>query len=418
MSTEEQESEAEVLTSIGNLDRSQAREGAAVDPPDADAVDTESVKLSPFSYENWQARIAGVPSRVWYECSLFTDAHIVGAIEEGLGPYQLLNAVPHEMMRHTRPAIVLRVRMHERPQIDLLRLNETNDDLYHGGGLEDEIAALVSLHLGIRLKAGPMTRVYWGEGSDPLGRPAAWGDEPDPLLPRIYRAPVVPRALGQHSLDDLELLPRFFVLPPKEAVALVRAARLYQEGLWIAESTPELSWLMFVAAVETAAFTWREGKETPLERLRAERRDVVKKLEQSGGQELAEWVAKRIAPFIGSTKKFVDFLLEYLPAPPQPRPPEFFAHPWTHDLLEKSLQIIYDRRSRALHGGKPFPPPMCTPPGRHSDARDAWDEVYGAPAMATRGGAWRKKDTPMLLSTFEYIARHALLKWWRSLPTE
>ncbi len=417
MATAEQEPGAEVLASARNLDTSQTPE-QAVESTDADDVDAEALDLAPFSYENWHAQIAGSSAHVWYETPLFTDAHIIGAVEEGLGPYQLLNAVPRETMRHTRPTIVLRVREYERPQIDLLQLKRTNDDRYHGGELADELAALVSLHLGIRLKAGAMTRVCWGGGADPLGRPAAWLDEADPLLPHIHRSPIVPRALDQHSLDDLELLPHFFVVAPARAVALVRAARLYQEGLWIAESAPELSWLMFVAAVETAAFSWRAGKESPVERLRAERRDVVKKLETAGGPALAEWVARRIAPFIGSTKKFVDFLLEHLPDAPQPRPPEFFAHPWTRNALERSLEIIYDRRSRALHGGKPFPPPMCAAPGHHGDAGEGWDETYGAPAMATRGSAWLKEDTPMLLSTFEYIARHALLTWWRSLPTE
>lgn len=31
------------------------------------------------------------------------------------------------------------------------------------------------------------------------------------------------------------------------------------------------------------------------------------------------------------------------------------------------------------------------------------------------GAVWNKDDMPMLLHTFEYITRHVLLNWWRSL---
>ena len=33
--------------------------------------------------------------------------------------------------------------------------------------------------------------------------------------------------------------------------------------------------------------------------------------------------------------------------------------------------------------------------------------------MSTGGGTWLAKDIPILFHTFEYMARHALLKWWR-----
>jgi hypothetical protein len=36
-------------------------------------------------------------------------------------------------------------------------------------------------------------------------------------------------------------------------------------------------------------------------------------------------------------------------------------------------------------------------------------------ATGTRGAVWVAEDTPMLLHTFEYIARKALLKWWESM---
>ena len=36
-------------------------------------------------------------------------------------------------------------------------------------------------------------------------------------------------------------------------------------------------------------------------------------------------------------------------------------------------------------------------------------------ATEAYGAIWIAKSTPMLLHTFEYIARNALLKWWESM---
>ena len=57
--------------------------------------------------------------------------------------------------------------------------------------------------------------------------------------------------------------------------------------------------------------------------------------------------------------------------------------------------------------------PMCDPPGHRHD--NFLKEQPGTPAIGGKGGAWAAKDMPMLLHTFEYIVRHALLKWWRSI---
>jgi len=63
---------------------------------------------------------------------------------------------------------------------------------------------------------------------------------------------VLPAVTGQHSMMAIEEIKTFAALSPEQAIALGRAARLYQDALWLAESEPNLSWLMLVAAVETA----------------------------------------------------------------------------------------------------------------------------------------------------------------------
>ncbi len=79
--------------------------------------------------------------------------------------------------------------------------------------------------------------------------------------------------------------------------------------------------------------------------------------------------------------------------------------------MKKSLAKVYGYRSDALHGGIPFPPPMCAVPHQH----DGLAAETPGTAYSALGAVWTKKDLPMFLHTFEYIVRGALLKWWQSM---
>jgi hypothetical protein len=374
---------------------------------------TPEVKGS-FAYENWRAALNGKPWEQAYEYPLFTDAHIMGnETSETYGPYQLLNTVAIARNRLSRPALVLYVAYHAKHEIP--SMDQTDDERYHGGALPDEIAALVSLCIGIRLKAGGETRNFSRDG-DPKGRPIAYGFNPDPILPKLRDNPILPEALETHNLEKARLLIKLPKLKPVDAVTLIRAARLYQEAIWIAESAPELSWIMLASAIETAASSWHAFKETPLERLRASRPDLEDLLTAHGDEGFVSDVAKQIAPYMGATKKFIDFILAFLPGPPAKRPYEWAQHPWEPKAMKKSLHKIYKYRSRALHGGNPFPAPMCFPPTWVAES-EAPSEVPVGLAMSARGGVWVAKDTPMQLHTFEYIVRCSLLNWWKSLTT-
>ena len=212
----------------------------------------------------------------------------------------------------------------------------------------------------------------------------------------------------------LEALASFPQLPPNGAITLTRVARLYQDALWLSESEPNLSWLLLVAAVETAANFWSAGDDSPLERMREAREDFVAYLEASAGPDVAVRVAEEFAGSIGSTKKFVEFLRTYVPDPPEVRPADWGQVDWSVEGLRRSFKQIYGYRSRALHDGMPFPAPMCDPPYRHETWRCVAERPIGL-AMGVAGGTWLAKDTPMLLHTFEYIVRKALMKWWRSI---
>ena len=150
-----------------------------------DAI-TETTPTSSLLYENWRHFDAGGPVLGIQEARFYTDVRILGQVE-GLGPYSFLNPVAQPRIRASNPlipGIVFRVSYHvpADPHYKPLR-----DDFehYHGGDMLDEIAALLSLFLGIRIKAGSVDREF--SGSDPLGRPVAFSAKPEPHL--FLRAP-------------------------------------------------------------------------------------------------------------------------------------------------------------------------------------------------------------------------------------
>lgn len=371
--------------------------------------DTSNAMKGPLAYANWKAAEAGIPSSRAVEFPLFTDALIVGEMPSGLGPYQIFNNLSVTKRQPFAPFLTLRVEYHLGDQGMLMDKDKTDTESYHGGLLSDEIAALVSLCLGIRLKSGGRTR-WFEPGADPRGHPTAIElfRDPVPAIPAGLSA-VLPRALGEHRLNEAGIIATLPQIPSSTANALIKAARLYQNAIWIAESEPHLSWVMLVSAIEAAAGNWRTTKESPAERLRASKPDLATLLEAAGDDDLLQRVAEIIADYMGSTKKFVDFVVEFLPAPPKDRPGEAFQHMWDAKSLTKSLRIIYDWRSRSLHGGTPYPLPMCEPPYNLGSGL-----TEKPPSLATTalGAYWTAKDTPMLLHTFEYIVRNTLLMWW------
>jgi hypothetical protein len=339
-----------------------------------------------------------------------------GEVSSGLGPYGFFNLVPLiEEPGIVRAAFVLRWSLHV--VFDLPNFDKTDASRYHGGGMIDEIAALVSLKCGVRFRAGSEARRF-EVGGDPKGRPVAWGIRPEPTMNIGTRRLILPTVTGEHSIMRVEGMKSFPSLKAEQAIALVRSARLYQDALWLAESEPNLSWLMLVAAVETVANLWSRSADSPLDRLKDSRPRLVECLDSTGIDGLADKVAKEFADFIGAGKKFREFLLEYLPQPPPKRPPDYVQVDWSTDSLGRAFRKIYDYRSKALHDGMPFPAPICRPPVKYETSWEAPGERPSWLGMSVSGGTWLADDLPMLLHTFEYITRHALNAWWSDMEAE
>jgi hypothetical protein len=333
--------------------------------------------------------------------------------EIALGPYEFLNTTPLPGQGEVRPALVLRCSSHlEAVGSDMTK---TSAEFYHGAPLPEEVASLASLVLGVRLRAGGATRMFEPNG-DPKGRPIEFYSRPPNSLvvTRKGYAWILPRVVeSQCPVDQLNIMSSLPTLGFGEAIALIRSARLYQDALWLAESEPSLAWLLFVSSLENAAGEWKKSKAKPEDRLKGLQPELYQYL-QGLGPEVPAQVANFIADMLGSTKKFVDFVMEFLPPAPSQRPPQWLQLAWAGEPIRESLRKIYKYRSKALHEGRPFPYPMCESPANSLD----WPAVAEIPngyATSYLGGTWLLQDTPMLLHTFEYITRNALLAWWRAI---
>jgi hypothetical protein len=363
----------------------------------------------PASYENWRQQLDGAECRGGHETPIFTDARILGMVQNGCGPYQFLNTgSTYDRPKVLRPAIVVRVEHFGEYKGPVW--GETDEAGYHGGGIDDELAAVLSLCLGIRAQPGDATRQF--HPTDPQGLPCAWGFRTDPMLPPSRGALVLPSTVDAHSLEALEPFLRFHELSADAAEAVIRSARLFQQALWVAESDQNLTWIMLSSAIETAAdFQWRQTEDSPSEQLIAWKPQLAETLTGAGVPGLLAKVAEEFVDVTRATKKFLDFLLEFRPDAPAVRPSAEYQLAWSKTKLRDAFSKVYDYRSRALHAGTPFPAPMGWPPTKVGDAY-AEKQVGSA---ATGSHSWSAEDLPLLLHTFEYITRHSLLSWWKSL---
>jgi hypothetical protein len=297
----------------------------------------------PRAWQNWHAHRAGRPATHALEYAWYSDAPLTG-LELKVGPYRLHNTLASVAARQPGQAIralVLRADLHlddtdaaptppaftlpEGPdadqEADWFFKRWTDTQTYHGGQLPDELAALVCLALGIRPRNGGAIREFRPENPDPRGRPVEYDHQPPYLPPSEDRhRPILPATDGANLDDATPYLAGYPDQLAERAVALVRAARIYQEGLWIAESDPRQAWLRFVSAVEPAANHWvaREasGADVPEDRLKATHRELADLLASKGEEHLRQ-VAAMLARIYGSTGNFRRFLLAFAPAPPR-----------------------------------------------------------------------------------------------------
>jgi hypothetical protein len=366
--------------------------------------------MSTVAWRNWRAHLDQEAISESWESALYSESQFTGDLQ--LGPYQLL--LTHgETTDLASPALVLRVDLHLYHAGVDPDMSHTDTSRYHGGSLDDEMAGLLSLAVRARLRSGGPTRSWWRGERDPRGTPIEFNHH-RPYLPRPVRGETrLPGVNGTRSLKGAaELLGKFPTLKDTNAVALVRAARMYERAVWVADDDPNLAWLNLVGALEVAAGTIKyKTTMNKLDRVREADPKLAALLDQVP-PEVADQIAAHTLPRIRAANRFIKFVTDHTPPPPAARSENWEQVDW--DALDVMAAKIYDYRSRSLHSGEPFPAPMCDPPWPDHD-NGSWQEAPLGNASHSQDSSWLAEDAPMLLSTFEYIAHGALLNWWKHL---
>jgi hypothetical protein len=362
----------------------------------------------PTSWANWRAHESGIAALAAHEYDLHSDSEIRG-IPVDLGPYRIMStrADTHHETKLACPVAVLRIK-------HCLHPNGSDEDADHGALHQDEVAALISLQLGIRLQASGKTRYFKFDDSDPLGAPSFRSELETPALLPGSRTPIIAHANRVVQLPTL--LAAFATFPHLSAdvaTALVRAARLYQEALWISEREPWLSWLLLVSAIEVAGNSEKYAtSESPSDLLRELDPQLTKAAEKYGKACVCD-IAKTQMKLLGATKKFLDFVKAHLPAAPELRPYEH-CYEWTWTALRGPLKNLYGMRSKHLHAGIPFPWHLRGAPKPSAGGPAEYFADHEACVGAESDEVDSNPETtgPMHLHVFEHIVRGALLHWW------
>lgn len=364
----------------------------------------------PWGWENAQARLAGKPRLGTIEIGCYTDLpyrQAADPVQSGLctvlTPWSLRDL---EVRPRVRLGVVLRVEQYLGAYSDEYvdpEWEQLDPKIYHGAVAWEEITALVSLALGLRLRSGGLMRVFGSEAGD-LGHPHEL-DPPPYLADPAGHWPMLPgmsdydRDVDFSCLDVLDAYPN---MSCTQARALVRSARSYQEAIWIADGDPRQAWLRLVTAVDAVADL--QPKLPPEERLQAVYPEMADQILHCGDPQLQAWFIRKIADREGVQAKFLAFLKQFGPPRPKRRP----RHPsekqdWR--ALDQQLRNIYKARSDDLHNGSPIPRAMCEAP---------YVSSAGIAPEVTLPIRPDIEPARLRLHVFEYIVRHALLSWWRS----
>ncbi|GEM49461.1 hypothetical protein [Deinococcus cellulosilyticus] len=388
----------------------------------------QNPKPGSIIYEDWKLHLQTPDQKETGLRSYFYSDSAFQPAEVQYGPYRVTFPANSGLPAEPQRVGVFTADSH----LELNGLTSMEPDAtgYHGGMMFDEVAALLSLELGVRLHAGGLQLELSGEGEAPRYQ------EPEPEETPHFISKGRNRVVPNLVRDDVDVhqatrLKRLMDLKPKESRMVVLAARAYQKGAWIAESAPDLALLYFVTAVELAAKAhFKKLAGGPVERFQelhpklsadllklCKTDETLSEEDAAQGKLVLEEVATKFEDLTESTIQFKDFLMAFLPEPPQKKPSKEYSLPWTdEDAMREVFQTVYRVRSKALHAANPIPWPMH---------KRLWDRGYGpgweetsGPEGATAqgfGAVWTGAMAPINLNAFEYIARSALLAWWDTL---
>ncbi|PTO92380.1 hypothetical protein [Vibrio splendidus] len=364
-------------------------------------------------HENWSLYLNSEECIGISEFPMYSDITVTAELLEGMGPLSFHNSLPFRQAKLGDVVIpvVVRVGFYLKPISP--SFSKSSYSHYHGGWLPDEIAALMSLTLGARFYAGDSIREFDSYSNDPLGKPC-FGNLVQPPVSNIpTHRRVLPEVCKIKDLRDLQFFENFGKLNPEIAEKVIKCTRQYQNALWVAESNPELCWLLLISAIEIAANEWAHNEQSEAYNLKNSYPELFDKLVKNGDDDLLNFTAETFGPITKATAKFLKFCKYFCPESLTQE--NSYGFKYTSTKLSNALRTIYNHRSQALHGGIPFPAPMCVPPDDHKLGE--YRQVPNQLGVYMKGATWVGSDIPMNLHLFHFLTRKILMEWIRSLTS-
>ncbi len=292
--------------------------------------------------------------------------------------------------------------------------------VYHGGGVDDEIAALISLRFGTPCRSGGTNRLRLASTHEWQHSEITYRPQNLPQPDLIQRGLLPPATASVTTEAIADTLHAYANLQPEDAAALIRAARTYALGRWIVNDDPNETWLRDVSAIETVAHRWQHHDLPAIDILRMEEPDLADALHQIDPAAEQHVADEPLARGLRARRRFTQFLQQHRAPPPADRPAPHFQIPFGDpDQMERLYKKVYDLRSAALHNATPFPTFMLsaglpTPTEDASRAVPSERAIIGISGTAS-GGHWKPGDAPITLAIWDHITRHAINNWWDHL---
>lgn len=359
-----------------------------------------------WSLENWQLKNGEEDWFMMEEHQAFAP-NFIPKSDTTIGPYKLFfKSIAKNNVAQT--LITIRAELYSNNKSK----KEIEETLHFDANIGHEVSALISLAIGVKIRYGGITRRISHPSitlSDPFGEPLLPESEWRPPLEVADLFPILPSTSGTKFADDLTVLNNLINAKPAQYKAFINSARIYQDSLELADRDPNLSWILMVSALETAANIENLLLTEPITLFECAHPNLHEFLSEHKVPEILTEVAKTIAPTLKATNKFLSFCVKYLPDAPRDRPDEEKHRiEWTEESLKKCLGIVYNYRSVYLHTGKRFPSLMLEAPHRSAEKPNV--EM----ARNYRNREWKDKEVPITFDSFHYLCRGILINWCKS----
>lgn len=276
---------------------------------------------------SWNARHfadQGCPRTGGAEFLLCSDTQVTGGLEIACSPYVLFNCLGFPEQGRMAPVIALYLDDHF-PVFDVQPMEKTDTAGWLNLTLDDEVACLISLVAGMRLRAGGRVRKSGTEG-DRRGVPEFYSHHVPDWTSAARPTYPTPQRFSIERLGGW--MDQYLTLGREDAVTLIRAARHFRDALWVADTDPELAWLLLVSAIEIVAGREAHRDIAPPELLRQEMPPLAEQLLAAGGEGHLAAVAPSLVNTVKATARFRACVEKYRPDPPPVRPEEYAQVNW------------------------------------------------------------------------------------------